>query len=48
MSDSDLQKQALKKQLDESDEVDRVRKLGQWDENIGVHYERLHQRLMGD
>ena len=48
MSDSDLQKQALKKQKDEDDERNRVRMLSQRDQQIGVHYERIHQRLMGN
>ena len=48
MSASDLQKQALQKQKDEEDEQNRVRMLGKRDEQIGVHYERIHQRLMGN
>ena len=48
MSASDLQKQALQKQKDEEDERNRVRMLGKRDEQIGVHYERIHQRLMGN
>jgi len=48
MSASDLQKQALQKQKDEEDEVKRVRMLGKRDEQIGQHYERIHQRLMGN
>ena len=48
MSNSDLQKQALQKQKDEEDERNRVRMLGKRDEQIGVHYERIHQRLMGN
>ena len=48
MSSSDLQKQALQKQKDEEDERNRVRMLGKRDQQIGVHYERIHQRLMGN
>ena len=47
MSEEDMKLQALRQQKSERDEAERIKHLKQRDEQIGVHYERVHQRLMG-
>ena len=47
MSEDDMKLQALRQQKQERDEAERIKHLQQRDEQIGVHYERVHQRLMG-
>ena len=47
MSEEDMKLQALRQQKSELDEAERIKHLKQRDEQIGVHYERVHQRLMG-
>tara|TARA_B100001093_G_scaffold520328_1_gene614747 strand:- start:233 stop:1240 length:1008 start_codon:yes stop_codon:yes gene_type:complete len=47
MSEDDMKLQALRQQKTERDEAERIKYLQQRDEQIGVHYERVHQRLMG-
>lgn len=47
MSEDDMKLQALRRQKSERDEAQRIKNLQQRDEQIGVHYERVHQRMMG-
>ena len=47
MSEDDMKLQALRQQKQERDEAERIKHLQQRDEQIGVHYEKVHQRLMG-
>ena len=47
MSEDDMKMQALRQQKSERDEAERIKHLQQRDQQIGVHYERVHQRLMG-
>ena len=47
MSQSDMERQALKVQREEENEKDRIRRLNERDEQSRISYERIHQRLMG-
>ena len=47
ISEDDMKLQALRRQKSERDEAQRIKNLQQRDEQIGVHYERVHQRMMG-
>jgi len=47
MSPEDMKRQALKTHRDELEEKSRIRNLQERDEQSSIHYERIHQRLMG-
>lgn len=47
MSEDDIKLQAFRQQKSERDEAERIKHLQQRDEQFGVHYEKVHQRLMG-
>ena len=47
MSQSDMERNALRLQREEEDEKNRIRRLSERDEQSRISYERIHQRLMG-
>ena len=47
MSEDDMKLYLIRQQKKERDEEQRIKRLQQRDEQIGIHYERVHQRLMG-
>ena len=47
MSSDDMKIHQLREQKREKNEAERIKRLQQRDEQIGIHYERVHQRMMG-
>ena len=48
MSESDIRKRVLQEEHEKREEVARLSRVTNRDKEIGTHYEKMHQRLMGN